>query len=148
MEKVVDEAIAAVCAEACGVLSRLHTGTLEYTKQRKQFGAPISSFQVLQHRMVDMFINVEQAISMTYMANIKVSDDAERAKAASAAKVQIGKACRFVGQNAIQLHGGMGMTDEMAIGHYFKRATMIESAFGSVDHHLARYEGLSLGKAA
>ncbi len=148
VEKVVDEAIAAVCAEACGVLSRLHTGTLEYTKQRKQFGAPISSFQVLQHRMVDMFINVEQAISMTYMANIKVSDDAERAKAASAAKVQIGKACRFVGQNAIQLHGGMGMTDEMAIGHYFKRATMIESAFGSVDHHLARYETLSLGKAA
>ena len=115
---------------------------------RSQFGAPISSFQVLQHRMVDMFINVEQAISMTYMANIKVSDDAERAKAASAAKVQIGKACKFVGQNAIQLHGGMGMTDEMAIGHYFKRATMIEGAFGSVDHHLARYEALSLGKAA
>ena len=148
VEKVVDEAIAAICAEACGVLSKLHTGTVEYTKQRKQFGAPISSFQVLQHRMVDMFINVEQAISMTYMANIKVSDEAERAKAASAAKVQIGKACRFVGQNAIQLHGGMGMTDEMAIGHYFKRATMIESAFGSVDHHLVRYEGLSLGKAA
>ena len=148
VEKVVDEAIAAVCAEACGVLSRLHTGTLEYTKQRKQFGAPISSFQVLQHRMVDMFINVEQAISMTYMANIKVSDDAERAKAASAAKVQIGKACRFVGQNAIQLHGGMGMTDEMAIGHYFKRATMIEGQFGSVDHHLRRYEHLSIDKVA
>jgi pimeloyl-CoA dehydrogenase small subunit len=148
VEKVVDETIAAMCAEACGVLSKLHTGTVEYTKQRKQFGAPISSFQVLQHRMVDMFINVEQAISMTYMANIKVTDEAERAKAISAAKVQIGKACRFVGQNAIQLHGGMGMTDEMAIGHYFKRATMIESAFGSVDHHLARYERLSLGKAA
>jgi alkylation response protein AidB-like acyl-CoA dehydrogenase len=148
VEKVVDEAIAATCAEACGVLRKLHEGTLEYTKQRKQFGVPISSFQVLQHRMVDMFINVEQAISMTYMANIKVGDDAERAKAASAAKVQIGKACKFVGQNAIQLHGGMGMTDEMAIGHYFKRATMIESAFGSVDHHLARYEFLSLGKAA
>ena len=148
VEKVVDEAIAATCAEACGVLRKLHEGTLEYTKQRKQFGVPISSFQVLQHRMVDMFINVEQAVSMTYMANIKVSDDAERAKAASAAKVQIGKACKFVGQNAIQLHGGMGMTDEMAIGHYFKRATMIESAFGSVDHHLARYEFLSLGKAA
>lgn len=98
--------------------------------------------------MVDMFINVEQAVSMTYMANIKVGDEAERAKAVSAAKVQIGKACKFVGQNAIQLHGGMGMTDEMAIGHYFKRATMIESAFGSVDHHLARYEFLSLGKAA
>ena len=148
VEKVVDEAIAATCAEACGVLRKLHEGTLEYTKQRKQFGQPISSFQVLQHRMVDMFINVEQAVSMTYMANIKVSDEAERAKAVSAAKVQIGKACRFVGQNAIQLHGGMGMTDEMAIGHYFKRATMIESAFGSVDHHLARYEFLSLGKAA
>ena len=148
VEKVVDEAIAATCAEACGVLRKLHEGTLEYTKQRKQFGQPISSFQVLQHRMVDMFINVEQAVSMTYMANIKVSDDAERAKAASAAKVQIGKACRFVGQNAIQLHGGMGMTDEMAIGHYFKRATIIESAFGSVDHHLARYEFLSLGAAA
>ncbi|MET0273355.1 MAG: acyl-CoA dehydrogenase family protein [Phenylobacterium sp.] len=148
IEKVVDEAIAATCAEACGVLRKLHEGTLEYTKQRKQFGQPISSFQVLQHRMVDMFINVEQAISMTYMATIKLSEDAERSKSASAAKVQIGKACKFVGQNAIQLHGGMGMTDEMAIGHYFKRATMIESAFGSTDHHLARYEFLSLGQAA
>ncbi len=149
VEKVLDEAIVATCAEAVGVLRRLHEGTLEYTKQRKQFGAPISSFQVLQHRMVDMFIQLEQSISMTYMATIKLGDtDIERAKAASAAKVQIGKACRFVGQNAIQLHGGMGMTDEMAIGHYFKRATMIETAFGSTDHHLARYEGLSLGKAA
>ena len=99
--------------------------------------------------MVDMFIEVEQAVSMTYMATIKVDEaDAERAKAVSAAKVQIGKACKFVGQNAIQLHGGMGMTDEMAIGHYFKRATTIESAFGSTDHHLARYEFLSLGRAA
>jgi alkylation response protein AidB-like acyl-CoA dehydrogenase len=148
VEKVVDEAIAATCAEACGVLRKLHEGTLEYTKQRKQFGQPISSFQVLQHRMVDMFIQVEQSISMTYMATIKLADTGESAKAAAAAKVQIGKACKFVGQNAIQLHGGMGMTDEMAIGHYFKRATMIESAFGSVDHHLARYEFLSLGKAA
>ncbi|MDP3852370.1 acyl-CoA dehydrogenase family protein, partial [Phenylobacterium sp.] len=149
VEKVIDEAIAATCAEACGVLRRLHEGTLEYTKQRKQFGQPISQFQVLQHRMVDMFIQLEQSISMTYMANIKLADtDIERAKGVSAAKVQIGKACKFVGQNAIQLHGGMGMTDEMAIGHYFKRATMIEGAFGSIDHHLARYEALSLGKAA
>jgi hypothetical protein len=148
IEKVVDEAIVATCGEACGVLARLHEGTLEYTRQRKQFGQPISAFQVLQHRMVDMFIQVEQSISMTYMATIKLSDEKERAKAAAAAKVQIGKACRFVGQNAIQLHGGMGMTDEMAIGHYFKRATMIESAFGSTDHHLARYEFLSLGHAA
>jgi hypothetical protein len=98
--------------------------------------------------MVDMFIQLEQSISMTYMATIKLADDAERSKAVSAAKVQIGKACKFVGQNAIQLHGGMGMTDEMAIGHYFKRATLIESAFGATDHHLARYEFLSLGKAA
>src|SRR3954454_1815824 len=132
VEKVVDEAIAATCAEACGVLRKLHEGTLEYTKQRKQFGVPISSFQVLQHRMVDMFIALEQSVSMTYMANIKVTDDAERPKAVSAAKVQVGKSCRYVGQQAIQLHGGMGMTDEMAIGHYFKRATMIETAFGSV----------------
>lgn len=149
VEKVMDEAIAATCAEACGVLRRLQEGTVEYTKQRKQFGVPISSFQVLQHRMVDMFIQLEQSISMTYMATIRLSDsDAERAKAVSAAKVQIGKACKFVGQNAIQLHGGMGMTDEMAIGHYFKRATMIEGLFGSTDHHLARYEALSLGAAA
>jgi pimeloyl-CoA dehydrogenase small subunit len=148
IEKVVDEAIAATCAEACGVLSKLHEGTLEYTRQRKQFGQPISSFQVLQHRMVDMFIQVEQSISMTYMATIKLADDRQRSKAAAAAKVQIGKAAKFVGQNAIQLHGGMGMTDEMAIGHYYKRATMIESAFGSTDHHLARYEFLSLGQPA
>jgi alkylation response protein AidB-like acyl-CoA dehydrogenase len=149
VEQVIDEAIAATCAEACGVLRKLHEGTLDYTKQRKQFGAPIASFQVLQHRMVDMFIQVEQAVSMTYMAHIMLGEaPAKRAKAVSAAKVQIGRACRFVGQNAIQLHGGMGMTEEMAIGHYFKRATMIEGQFGSVDHHLARYEALSFDKAA
>jgi len=150
VEKVMDEATVALCAEAVGVLRKLHEGTLEYTKQRKQFGQPIATFQVLQHRMVDMFIQVEQAVSMTYMATIKVDDESadERAKAVSAAKVQIGRACRFVGQNAIQLHGGMGMTDEMAIGHYFKRATIIEGLFGSVDHHLRRYERLSIDKAA
>ena len=148
VNKVIDEATAALCAEAVGAMRQLHTGTLEYAKQRKQFGTAIANFQVLQHRMVDMFMNVEQSVSMTYMATIKVTDDAERAKAASAAKVQIGKACKFVGQSAIQIHGGMGMTDELAIGHYFKRATMIEGLFGSVDHHLRRYETLSFGKAA
>jgi alkylation response protein AidB-like acyl-CoA dehydrogenase len=150
VEKVIDEAIAGLCGEAVGVLRKLHEGTLDYTKQRKQFGQPIAQFQVLQHRMVDMFIQLEQAVSMTYMANIKVdeADAAERAKAISAAKVQIGRACKFVGQNAIQLHGGMGMTDELAIGHYFKRATIIEGLFGSVDHHLRRYEALSIDKAA
>jgi hypothetical protein len=149
IEQVVDEAIAALCAEACGVLRKLHEGTLEYAKQRRQFGQPIGAFQVLQHRMVDMFIQVEQAVSMTYMAHIRLGvPQPERAKAISAAKVQIGRACRFVGQNAIQLHGGMGMTAEMAISHYFKRATMIEGQFGSVDHHLARYERLSFDQAA
>ncbi len=148
VERVLDEATAASCAEAVGAMRKLHEGTLEYARQRKQFGVAIASFQVLQHRMVDMFMNVEQSVSMTYMANIKVDDDAERAKAVSAAKVQIGKACKFVGQNAIQIHGGMGMTDELAIGHYFKRVTMIEGLYGSVDHHLRRYEGLSFGKAA
>jgi len=149
IDQVMDEATAAVCAEAVGVLRKLHEGTLDYTKQRKQFGQPIAQFQVLQHRMVDMFIQVEQSVSMTYMATIKLDEPAaERAKAVSAAKVQIGRACKFVGQNAIQLHGGMGMTDEMAIGHYFKRATVIEGLFGSVDHHLRRYEDLSFGKAA
>ena len=149
VNKVLDEATAAVGAEAVGVLRKLHEGTLDYAKQRKQFGTAISNFQVLQHRMVDMFIEVEQAVSMTYMATIKLDEsDDERAKAVSAAKVRIGRACKFVGQNAIQIHGGMGMTDELAIGHYFKRATLIEGLFGSVDHHLKRYEGLSFGKAA
>jgi hypothetical protein len=149
VERVMDEAVAAVCSEAVGCMRKLHEGTLDYAKQRKQFGAPIASFQVLQHRMVDMFINLEQSVSMTLMATIKLDEsDDERMKAVSAAKVQIGRACKFVGQNAIQIHGGMGMTDELAIGHYFKRATMIEGEFGSVDHHLRRYEELSLGKAA
>lgn len=149
VEHVTDEAIAALCAEAVGAMRKMHETTIDYARQRKQFGVAISSFQVLQHRMVDMFMNVEQSVSMTYMATLKLDESAEeRAKAVSAAKVQIGKACRFVGQSAIQIHGGMGMTDELAVGHYFKRATMIEGLFGSVDHHLRRYETLSLGEAA
>ncbi len=149
VEQVVDEAIAALCAEAVGCMRKLHEGTLDYARQRKQFGVPIATFQVLQHRMVDMFMNLEQSVSMTYMATLKLDEPAEeRAKAASAAKVQIGKAARFVGQSAIQIHGGMGMTDELAIGHYFKRTTIIEQAFGGVDHHLRRYEMLTLPQAA
>ena len=149
VELVTDEAIAAISAEAVGVLRRTHETTLDYARQRKQFGAPIASFQVLQHRMVDMFMQVEQSVSMTYMATLKLGESTtERKKAASAAKVQIGKACKFVGQIAIQIHGGMGMTDELAVGHYFKRATMIEGLFGSVDHHLRRFESLSLDSAA
>jgi pimeloyl-CoA dehydrogenase small subunit len=148
VEQVVDEAIAGVCAEACGGMRQMHALTLEYAKGRKQFGVPIATFQVLQHRMVDMFTAMEQAISITYMVTLKLDGSAaERAKAASAAKVQIGKASRFVGQGAIQIHGGMGMTDEMKVGHYFKRATMIDAQFGNVDHHLKRYTGLSLAAA-
>jgi hypothetical protein len=149
VERVIDEATAAALAEAMGVLAKLHEGTLAYTKERKQFGQPIGAFQALQHRMVDMFIAVEQATSITYMATLKLDEsDIERAKAVSAAKAHVGKALRFVGQSAIQLHGGMGMTDEMAIGHYFKRATVLESLFGSTDHHLRRYEALAFADAA
>jgi alkylation response protein AidB-like acyl-CoA dehydrogenase len=145
LEAVADEATAALCAEAVGVLKQLHAQTLDYARQRKQFGKAIADFQVLQHRMVDMFMEVEQAQSMCLMATLKLGAPAkERALAVSAAKARIGKALRFVGQSAIQIHGGMGMTDELAVGHYFKRATMIESQFGSVDHHLQRYEDLSL----
>jgi alkylation response protein AidB-like acyl-CoA dehydrogenase len=123
---------------------------MDYARQRKQFGQPIANFQVLQHRMVDMFIHLEQAVSVTYMATIKVGsqDAGERAKAVSSAKVTVGRALKFVGEQAIQIHGGMGMTDELAISHYFKRATILASLFGGVDHHLRRYEDLSLGAAA
>jgi alkylation response protein AidB-like acyl-CoA dehydrogenase len=149
VERVIDEATAASLAEGMGVLAKLHENTLDYTKQRKQFGQPIGAFQVLQHRMVDMFIAVEQATSITYMATLKLAEpDRDRATAVSAAKAYVGKALRFVGQNAIQLHGGMGMTDEMAIGHYFKRATVLEGLFGSTDHHLRRYEALAFDSAA
>jgi alkylation response protein AidB-like acyl-CoA dehydrogenase len=144
LEKVIDEALAATCAEGLGVLRRLHEGTLAYVKERKQFGQPIGSFQALQHRLVDMYMALEQAVSLTYMATLKLDHPNERRRACAAAKVQVGQACRFVGQNAIQLHGGMGMTDEMAISHYFKRASLIEAAFGSTDHHLARYEAMTL----
>jgi alkylation response protein AidB-like acyl-CoA dehydrogenase len=144
IEQVVDAATAAVCAEACGVTRVLHATTLDYAKQRKQFGKPISEFQVLQHRLVDMFMEVEQAVSITLMATLKL-DTADRASAVSAAKAKVGKACKFVGQNAVQIHGGIGISNELAVGHYFKRSTMIESVFGSVDWHLGRYERVAIG---
>lgn len=144
LEAMRDRAIAAQAAEAAGLLDKLVSNTVEYTKQRQQFGQPISSFQVLQHRMVDMYMQVEMVRSAAVLATLKLDGDpAERAKAASAAKVTVAEACRFIGQNAVQLHGGMGMTDELAIGHYFKRATLIESEHGSADWHLARHAALS-----
>jgi len=144
IERVTDEAIAAQCAEACGAMKVANAMTLEYSKQRKQFGVPIGSFQVLQHRMADMFTEYEQSVSMTYLATLKLDED-ERARklAVSAAKVRVGQAAHKVGQDAIQIHGGMGMTDELAIGHYFKRLTIFDSEFGNIDHHMKRHVALS-----
>jgi hypothetical protein len=149
VEKIVDAAIAALSAEAIGCMKLTHESTLDYARSRKQFGVPIASFQVLQHRMVDMFMAYEQSVSMAYMAALKLdSPTPERARAAAAAKVQIGRAGRFIGQNAVQIHGGMGVTEEMKVGHYFKRLTMIDSQFGNVDHHLKRFTALSMAGAA
>jgi len=141
IETVIDYGTAAVCAEAVGIMAALYDATLDYLKTREQFGQPIGRFQVLQHRMVDIFAMCEQARSMALMAALKVGDPdpMARQKAVSAAKNYIGRAGRFVGQQAVQLHGGMGMTDELIIGHYFKRLTMIETLFGNADHHLERF---------
>jgi pimeloyl-CoA dehydrogenase small subunit len=140
IERVVDEARIAICAEAVGAMDESLKSTVEYLKTRKQFGVPIGSFQTLQHRAADMFVAVEQARSMSMFATMAAEfDDAkQRATAVAAAKVQIGKSLKFVGQQAIQLHGGMGMTMEAKIGHYFKRLTMIENTFGDTEYHLRR----------
>jgi alkylation response protein AidB-like acyl-CoA dehydrogenase len=143
IEQVTDEAIAAHASEAVGAMKVLVDATVEYSKTRKQFGVPIGKFQALQHRMVDMFTSSEQSASITYMVTLKIGEgETGRAKAASAAKVQIGKAGRFIGQWAVQIHGGMGMTDELNVGHYFKRLTMLDTLYGNVDHHLKRYAAL------
>ena len=145
LNKAVDCGLAALSAEATGAMKELHSATIEYCQTRKQFGVPIGSFQVLQHSMVDMFIAYEQALSMSYMVHLHLEkDDAERAKAASAAKVQAGRSARLVGQSAVQLHGGMGVTDELNVGHFFKRLTVIDNLFGNVDYHTQRYAKLTL----
>jgi pimeloyl-CoA dehydrogenase small subunit len=140
IERVVDEARAALCAEAVGLMDESLKTTVEYIKTRKQFGVAIGTFQSLQHRASDMFVAVEQARSMSMFATMasEFDDAKERAKAVAAAKVQIGKSLKFVGQQSIQLHGGIGMTQEAKIGHYFKRLTMIENTFGDTDYHLRR----------
>jgi pimeloyl-CoA dehydrogenase small subunit len=140
IERVVDEARIAMCAEAVGAMDESLKSTVEYLKTRKQFGVAIGQFQTLQHRAADMFVALEQARSMSIFATMAsdFEDAKERAKAVAAAKVQIGKSLKFVGQQAIQLHGGVGMTMELKIGHYFKRLTMIESTFGDTDYHLRR----------
>ena len=141
IRQITDIAAAALCAEAVGTMEALNNATLEYLKTRRQFGVPIGKFQALQHRMVDMIVNTEQSKSMAILAavNAQSSDAAARRKAVSAAKSYIGKASKFVGQQAIQLHGGMGMTEELSVSHYFKRLTMIDLTLGDTDYHLERF---------
>ena len=144
IEAVAERAIAALCAEAMGVMDVIVRDTAEYLKTRKQFGRPIGAFQVLQHQFTDMLIASEEARSMTYVATLRLGerDAVARAKAVSGAKHLVGRHGRLIGQRAIQLHGGMGMTEEMAVGHYFKRLTMIDVMFGDEAYHLKRYASL------
>ena len=141
LDACLDYGVCLLCAEAIGAMDALQALTLDYLKTRQQFGVPIGKFQALQHRMADMFIELEQARSMAMLAAVKMdgSDATERRRTVSAAKVRIGKAARFVGQQAVQLHGGIGVTNELPAAHYFKRLTMIEISLGDVDHHLARF---------
>jgi len=141
IEEVVDYATALLCAEAVGAIRYANEATLEYLKTRRQFGVPIGSFQVLQHRAVDMLISHEQARSMTYLvcAKVETTTAAERRHVVSAAKIKVADACRHVSQEAVQLHGGMGMTEELKISHTFRRLTMIAQTFGDAEHHLERF---------
>jgi pimeloyl-CoA dehydrogenase small subunit len=140
IEHAVDEAIAALCSEAVGTMQAMHELTLEYLKTRKQFGRPIGSFQVLQHRSVDMLVALEGARSMAMFAAMMAQEEnpVERRRAISAAKVQIGRSGKHIGQEAVQLHGGIGMTMEYSVGHYFKRMTMIDQLYGDADQHLTQ----------
>jgi alkylation response protein AidB-like acyl-CoA dehydrogenase len=140
LEACRDSAIAALCAEAVGAMSVLNSATLEYSKTRKQFGVALGTFQVLQHRMVDMFIALEEAISLTQHLNLSLAArEPNGSKLASGAKSKVGYAARFVAEQAVQLHGGMGMSDELNVGHYFKRISSINVQFGDPAYHLMRY---------
>jgi alkylation response protein AidB-like acyl-CoA dehydrogenase len=147
LERGLDHAVAGLCAEALGLMSVMLEATVDYTKQRHQFGVAIGSFQALQHRMAEMFIEVELARSMAYLAAITLDEpnDAARRRGISAAKVQIARSGRFVGQGAIQLHGGIGMSEEYKVGHYFKRMTLLERLLGDADYHLRRYTAARAG---
>jgi alkylation response protein AidB-like acyl-CoA dehydrogenase len=140
LESCRDRAIAALCAEALGAMGELNSATLEYAKTRKQFGTALGTFQVLQHRMVDMFIALEEATSLTQYLNLSVANgETQASKIASGAKTKVGYAAKFIAEQAVQLHGGMGMTDELNVGHYFKRITSINVQFGDPSYHLTRY---------
>ena len=144
IEAVAERAVAALCAEAVGVMDAVVRDTAEYLKTRRQFGRPIGAFQALQHQLADMWMASEEARSMTYVATLRIGDPdpGRRAKAVSGAKHLIGRHGRMIGERAVQLHGGMGMTEEMGIGHYFKRLAMIDVMFGDEAYHLKRYAGL------
>jgi len=143
LEGAIDRATLAICAEAVGAMEVLYKATVEYTKTREQFGQAIGKFQVLQHRMVDMFMEYEQSKSLLYMATIKnVEGSKDAKKAISGLKYQVGKAAKFIGQQSVQLHGGMGVTEELNVGHFFKRLTTIITIFGNTDYHLKRYSQL------
>jgi pimeloyl-CoA dehydrogenase small subunit len=150
IDRTIDAATAAICAEAVGAMAALLETTLDYLKTRQQFGGPIGRNQALQHRMVDMQIAFEQAKSMALLAAQMAAspDDVARHRAVSAAKVQIGRSGKFIGQQAIQLHGGIAMTDEYKASHYFKRLTMIGATFGDADHHLGRFSALETNTEA
>lgn len=140
LEACRNRAIAALCAEAVGAMTELNSATLEYSKTRKQFGVAIGSFQVLQHRMVDMLIALEESISLTQHLHLTLAaGEPHGAKLASGAKSKVGDAARFVAEQAVQLHGGMGMSDELNVGHYFKRIASINIQFGDPTYHLMRY---------
>ena len=143
LEEVIDLATLAISAEAVGIMEKMNEITLEYTKTREQFGETLSSFQALQHRMVDTFMAYEQTKSLLLMCAAKLTDKADDAtKAVSALKYQVGIAAKQVGEESVQLHGGMGVTDETNIGHFFKRLTTIRAIFGNTDYHLKRYSAL------
>ena len=139
LARVIDRATLCVCAEAVGAMDALLWKTVEYTKTRRQFGVAIASFQALQHRMAEMFIELEQSRSILMMALMAAEAGEALARPVSAAKARIGRAARRIGQEAIQLHGGIGVTDELDVGHYFKRLTAIEALFGNTDFHLRRF---------
>ncbi|MGY2488454.1 acyl-CoA dehydrogenase family protein [Cupriavidus sp. CP313] len=141
LDEVIDKATLAVCAEAIGVMRRLMRDTCDYARDRHQFGVPLGGFQALQHRLADMFMALEQADALTQsVASCVDTLGPQRRRAVSSAKVAVCRACRKVGQGAIQIHGAMGMTEELAVGHYFRRATAIEGQFGSLDYHVRRYD--------
>jgi hypothetical protein len=148
IEAALDIGLAALCADAVGVMQALVDATVEYVRTRQQFGQPIGRFQALQHRIADMLIHLESARSMSYLAALRCTDTdvGERRRALSAAKAVISQAGRFVGQQAVQLHGGMGMTDELKVSHWFKRLTAAQLMFGDSDTHLQRYAALTRGR--